>query len=100
MNKRIKHFERRYGSALGTATVKAGLEKDGRTLVLIFQDGGMPYDPLSTKEPDTSLSAMDRPVGGLGVLLVKKLMDEKSYAYQNGQNILTLRKNQNKEIEP
>ena len=81
-----------YGSVLGTATVKAGLEADGRTLVLIFQDGGMPYDPLSTKDPDTSLSAADRPFGGLGVLLVKKLMDEKSYAYQNGQNILTLRK--------
>ena len=68
------------------------MEEDGRTLVLIFQDGGMPYDPLSAKDPDTSLSAADRPFGGLGVLLVKKLMDEKSYAYQNGQNILTLRK--------
>lgn len=81
-----------YGSALGTATVKAGLEEDGRTLVLIFQDGGMPYDPLSAKDPDTSLSAMDRPFGGLGILLVKKLMDEISYEYTNGQNILTLRK--------
>ena len=81
-----------YGSALGTATVKAGLEEDGRTLVLIFQDGGMPYDPLSAKDPDTSLSAEDRPLGGLGVFLVKKLMDETSYEYKNGQNILTLRK--------
>ena len=81
-----------YGSALGTATVKAGLEEDGRTLVLIFQDGGMPYDPLSAKDPDTSLSAEDRPLGGLGVFLVKKLMDETSYEYKNSQNILTLRK--------
>ncbi len=81
-----------YGSALGTATVKAGLEEDGRTLVLIFQDGGMPYDPLSAKDPDTSLSAKDRPMGGLGILLVKKLMDEKTYVYENGQNVLTLRK--------
>ena len=81
-----------YGSALGTATVKAGLEKDGRTLVLIFQDGGMPFDPLAAKDPDTSLSAADRPFGGLGVLLVKRLMDETSYEYRNGQNILTLQK--------
>ena len=81
-----------YGSALGTATVKAGLEDDGRTLVLVFQDGGMPYNPLSAKDPDTSLSAADRPFGGLGILLVKKLMDEKTYAYKNGQNILILKK--------
>ena len=81
-----------YGSALGTATVKAGLEEGGRTLVLTFQDGGMPYDPLSAKDPDTSLPAADRPFGGLGILLVKKLMDEKTYAYKNGQNILTLKK--------
>ena len=81
-----------YGSALGTATVKAGLEEGGRTLVLIFQDGGMPYDPLSAKDPDTSLSAKDRPMGGLGILLVKKLMDEKTYVYENGQNVLTLKK--------
>ncbi len=81
-----------YGSALGAATVKAGLEDDGRTLVLIFQDGGMPYDPLSAKDPDTSLSAKDRPMGGLGILLVKKLMDEKTYVYENGQNVLTLKK--------
>ena len=52
----------------------------------------MPYDPLAAKDPDTSLSAMDRPFGGLGILLVKKLMDEKTYAYTNGQNILTLKK--------
>ena len=81
-----------YGSARGTATVKAGLEEDGRTLTLIFQDSGVPFDPLSAKEPDTSLSATDRPLGGLGVFLVKKLMDTASYEYRNGQNVLTLRK--------
>ena len=81
-----------YGSALGTATVKAGLEEDGRTLTLIFQDGGMPYDPLSAKDPDTSLSAEDRPIGGLGIFLVKKTMDEASYERKGGQNILTLKK--------
>ena len=81
-----------YGSARGTATVKAGLEEDGRTLTLIFQDGGVPFDPLSAKEPDTSLSATDRPLGGLGVFLVKKLMDTASYEYRNGQNVLTLLK--------
>ena len=81
-----------YGSARGTATVKVGLEEDGQTLTLIFQDRGVPFDPLSAKEPDTSLSATDRPLGGLGVLLVKKLMDTASYEYRNGQNVLTLRK--------
>ena len=57
---------------------------------LIFTDDGTPYDPLSTKEPDTSAPAQSRAVGGLGIFLVRRLMDAVTYQYQNGLNTLTL----------
>ncbi len=81
-----------YGSALGTATVRVGLEASSRTLILTFLDGGMPYNPLTAKDPDTSLSAEERSIGGLGIFLVKKTMDETCYEHKGGQNILTLKK--------
>ena len=53
----------------------------------------MPYDPLAKDDPDVTLSAEDRQIGGLGIFLTKKLMDDMSYEYKDGKNILTLRKN-------
>ena len=52
----------------------------------------MPFDPLAKADPDNTLSADDRQIGGLGVFLVKKNMDEISYKYENNKNILTLKK--------
>ena len=52
----------------------------------------MPYDPLKKADPDITLSADDREVGGLGIFLVKKTMDDVSYEYKNGQNILRIKK--------
>ena len=57
-----------------------------------FIDHGKPYDPLAKKGPDISLPAEDRPIGGLGVFLVKKTMDDVSYEYKNGRNILRIKK--------
>ena len=56
-------------------------------------DHGTPYDPLAKEDPDVTLSAEERDVGGLGIFMTKKFMDDVSYEYKNGQNILTLKKN-------
>ena len=52
----------------------------------------MPYDPLARKDPDVTLPAGVRDIGGLGIFLTKKLMDDVQYTYQDGRNILTLKK--------
>ena len=65
--------------------------KDG-DIILKFIDHGIPFNPLLKKDPDISLSANERQIGGLGIFMVKKIMDEAKYKYENGQNILILRK--------
>ena len=59
---------------------------------LRFSDHGMPFDPTARKDPDITLPAEERDVGGLGILMVKKTMNSVDYKYENGQNILTLTK--------
>lgn len=72
----------------GKATVRIAVESDGVTITFI--DRGIPYDPLKKQDPDVTLSADERSIGGLGVFLTKKLMDDVRYEYRDGQNILTL----------
>ena len=62
---------------------------DGR-VTLRFSDNGRPYDPTGKPDPDTTLSAEERDIGGLGIFMVKKTMDDVSYEYTDGLNILTL----------
>lgn len=62
-------------------------------ITLTFMDNGAEYDPLEKEDPDVTLSAEDRQIGGLGIFMVKKIMDEVVYRYENGKNVLTLRKN-------
>ena len=81
-----------YGSETGPVTVRFGQEKDADTVRLTFLDRGTPYDPLNQDDPDIRLSAEDRPIGGLGIFLVKKTMDDVNYEYRDGQNVLTIRK--------
>ena len=61
-------------------------------MILTFTDSGTPYDPLSRENPDTTLSAEERQIGGLGIYMVKKTMDHVSYAYQDGKNVLKIEK--------
>ena len=61
-------------------------------LIFTISDGGKPFDPTQVSDPDTSLSAEERPIGGLGIHLVRQIMDEVSYTYENNRNILTLKK--------
>ena len=57
-----------------------------------FEDSGKPFDPLQKADPDVTLAAEDRAIGGLGIFLVKKTMDDMKYRYENGKNVLTLYK--------
>lgn len=61
-------------------------------LILTFLDEGTPYNPLAKADPDVTLSANERQIGGLGIFLVKKNMDEVTYRYENGKNVLTMKK--------
>ena len=77
----------RYSGATA-ATLGCALA-DGR-ITLRFSDNGRPYDPTGKPDPDTTLSAEERDIGGLGIFMVKKIMDEVTYEYVDGLNILTL----------
>ncbi len=62
------------------------------SITITFIDSGKPYDPLAKPDPDVTLSASDRKIGGLGIYIVKKIMDETEYKYENGRNIFRLTK--------
>ena len=81
-----------YAPEKGRAVVRVEVSDDPVTVTLTFIDQGIPYDPLKRKEPDVTLPAEERGIGGLGIFLTKKTMDDVSYEYRNGQNILTLKK--------
>ena len=82
-----------YDPEVGPATVRVDVEDDPLSVIITFIDHGVPYDPLSAEFVDTThLPAKERPIDGLGLFMVKKTMDDISYSYQEGQNILTIRK--------
>lgn len=81
-----------YKGRVGNATVRVEAEKDPAAVRITFIDSGTPYNPLEKKDPDITLAAEERPVGGLGIFVVKKTMDDIQYAFRNGQNILCIRK--------
>ncbi len=81
-----------YAPGTGSVTVRFETEEAPRAARITFIDRGRPYDPLTAQDPDITLSAEDRKVGGLGIFLVKKTMNEVRYAFEDGQNMLTLRK--------
>ena len=66
---------------------------DDQKVVSILTDSGIPFDPTQKGDVDTTLPAEERPIGGLGIHLVKQIMDKVSYQYVGNQNILTLEKN-------
>ena len=81
-----------YGERTGEATVRFGFDEAERMASVTFIDRGVPFDPLQRTDPDVSLGAEERAVGGLGIFLVKKAMDALEYRYEDGCNILTIRK--------
>ena len=81
-----------YTPKTGKATVRVEVTENPMAVVISFIDNGVPYDPLAKADPDVSLPADERQIGGLGIFMVKKSMDEINYEYKNGQNILTIKK--------
>lgn len=82
-----------YKPNTGMATVRVDVEEHPLNVIITFIDHGKPYDPLEAEIPDTTtLPVRERPIGGLGLFMVKKTMDDISYIYENGMNILTIRK--------
>ena len=81
-----------YAPNTGDATVRFDFDEPTRTAVITFIDSGVPYNPLEKEDPDIKLSAQEREVGGLGIFLVKKTMDEIRYERRDGFNILSIYK--------
>ncbi|MBR2885812.1 MAG: ATP-binding protein [Clostridia bacterium] len=87
----IAHYA--YSPGIGQATVQVDVVEEPLSVVITFIDNGVPYDPLAKADPDTTLSVEERDIGGLGIYMVKKSMDEIAYEYKDGQNILKIKKN-------
>jgi len=87
----IAHYA--YSPEVGLATVRVETAEDPLAVIITFIDNGVKFDPLTREDPDITLSIEERGIGGLGIYMVKKTMDEISYKYLNGQNILQIKKN-------
>ena len=87
----IAHYA--YTPEIGQATVRVTASKAPRSVTITLIDRGVPYNPLAKPDPDVTLSAEERQIGGLGIFMVKKSMDDMQYAYRDGRNILSLTKN-------
>lgn len=81
-----------YKDKTGDVEVKVIVKEEEREVYLRFCDHGMPYNPLTNVDPDVTLSAEEREIGGLGIYMVKKTMDDVKYKYEDGMNIFTIMK--------
>lgn len=81
-----------YHPDIGVATIRVEVQEEPLAVIITFIDNGVPYDPLAKEDPDITLPAEERQIGGLGIYMVKKSMDDISYEYTNGQNILRIKK--------
>ena len=82
-----------YNPNVGDTTIQIEKVNDSSAVVITFIDKGVPFDPLIKKDPNVTLSAEERQIGGLGIYIVKKTMDKVDYEYKNNQNILRITKN-------
>lgn len=81
-----------YQDGVGWMEVSTDLDDRGLQLTITLKDAGTPFNPLEREDPDLTLPAEERPIGGLGIFLCKQFMDKVSYSYENGCNVLTLQK--------
>ena len=84
----VAHYA--YGDGEGDMNLGVGFDEGNRTVTFRMTDKGIPFDPLKKPDPDITLSAEEREIGGLGIFITKKTMDCVTYAYENGENILTM----------
>lgn len=86
----VSHYA--YKTPGGEVTVGLEIQDEPRAVCITFTDQGVPYDPLKKEDPDITLTAEDREIGGLGIYMVKKNMDDMQYNYTDGQNRLLMKK--------
>ena len=86
----IAHYA--YGPEGGKATLRMEVSEDPASATITFLDHGIPYNPLAKEDPDVTLPTKQRKIGGLGIFMTKKLMDDLSYEYKDGQNIIRQRR--------
>lgn len=79
-----------YSCGEGDVTLSISFDRDSNTITFRMMDSGVPFDPLQKPDPDITLTADERDIGGLGIFITKKTMDTVSYTYENGRNILTM----------
>ena len=79
-----------YENGEGDVTLEIGFDKESRNITFRMRDKGVPFDPLKKPDPDITLSAEEREIGGLGIFITKKTMDTVEYTYENGENTLTM----------
>lgn len=84
-----------YAPDTGKATIRLEINEEPLSVSITFIDNGVPYDPLAKADPDITLSAEERSIGGLGIFMVKKSMDDMFYEYKDSQNVLTIVKKLN-----
>jgi sigma-B regulation protein RsbU (phosphoserine phosphatase) len=84
----VAHYA--YGDGEGDMTLGIGFDPEAREITFRMTDKGTPFDPLKKPDPDITLSAEEREIGGLGIFITKKTMDTVTYAYEDGENILTM----------
>ena len=87
----VAHYA--YPDGEGDMVMGIGFDEQSRTVTFRMADKGVPFDPLKKPDPDITLSAEEREIGGLGIFIAKKTMDSLTYAYENGENVLTMTKN-------
>ena len=81
-----------YAPESGKAYISVRPDPENASVTIEFRDNGIPFDPLAKADPDVTLSAEERKIGGLGIYMVKKSMDAMEYSRKDGQNILTITK--------
>ncbi len=81
-----------YTPGVGNAVVRFESSQDPASVTITFIDSGVPYDPVQKDDPDVTLSAEERGIGGLGIYMAKKAVDDMKYVYRDGQNILSISK--------
>ena len=86
----IAHYA--FHPEVGEATIRCAVGGDPLQVTIQFLDSGKPFDPLARPDADITLPAQERQIGGLGILMVKKTMDDVAYEYKDGCNVLTLKK--------
>lgn len=86
----IAHYA--YAPDTGMAVIHVEEFDEKHQISITFTDQGKPYNPLEKPDPDVTLSADEREIGGLGIFMVKKSMDDMRYEYKDGQNTLTITK--------